>query len=161
MSPARYRQAFTMIELVITLCLIVLIMGIGLPSLTGQSHMRRLQGAFDRFDAFVVNAQQQSVRDGKPYVLAWTSKGAVRLLAATKPLMMTGRRSRPLRRFCRNPAGSTLPWCGVLPWCPSRIHAGRSGRREIANRSRFATSRRRGPGSPLTTRFPGEARSTR
>ena len=71
-----------MIELVITLCLIVLIMGIGLPSLTGQSHMRRLQAAFDRFDAFVVKAQQQSARDGKPYVLSWTSKGAIRLLAA-------------------------------------------------------------------------------
>ena len=82
MSSLRRARAFTLIEMVIALCLIVLIMAVGLPSITGQTRMRKLQTAYDQFDAFVAKAQQQSARDGKPYVLAWTSKGTVRLVAA-------------------------------------------------------------------------------
>ncbi len=82
MFSTRSQQAFTLIEMCIAICLIILLMGLGLPSLTGQTRMRKLQGAFDRFNAFVERAQQQSVRDGKPYVLAWTRKGTVRLVAA-------------------------------------------------------------------------------
>ena len=75
MFALRCRRAFTLIEMVVALCLIVLLMGVGLPSMIGQSRMRKLQGAFDRFDAFVAQAQQQSARDGKPYVLAWIEQG--------------------------------------------------------------------------------------
>ncbi len=82
MSSSRRIRAFTLIEIIIALALILLILSVGLPSMTGQTRMRKLQTAYDRFDAFVAKAQQQSARDGKPYVLAWTSKGTVRLVAA-------------------------------------------------------------------------------
>lgn len=81
-SHRRAPRAFTLIEIVVCMCLVVLLLGLGVPSLTGQSRMSKLQTAYDRFGAFVVRAQQQSARDNKPYVLSWGRKGTVRLLPA-------------------------------------------------------------------------------
>ncbi len=76
------RRGFTLIELCVAICIALLIVGIALPSLTGQLGRQRLQQAYDRFDALVTQAQQRSVGEGKPYVLVWVGEGAVRLYPA-------------------------------------------------------------------------------
>ena len=60
----------------------VLLMGLAVPSLTGQMSRRRLQTSFDQLNDLVSQAREHSMREGKPYLLAWDKEGAVRLFPA-------------------------------------------------------------------------------
>ncbi len=82
MLPSAARRGFTLIEMCVAIFIALLLMAVALPSLTGQSGRARLQGAFDRFDALVGEAQKRSVNEGRAYVLAWSEGGAIRLYPA-------------------------------------------------------------------------------
>ncbi len=73
------RSGFTLLELCVSMFLVMLLIAVALPSLTGELAQRRLQQAFDRFDAFVAQAQTRSMSENQPYVLVWTSAGRVLL----------------------------------------------------------------------------------
>ena len=77
--PSRCRRAFTLLEIVLVMFLLMMLLSVGLPSMRGQLARHKLQGAFDRFDTLVVEAQKRSVTDGEPYILVWQKDGAIRL----------------------------------------------------------------------------------
>ena len=81
MPPTRpdRRCAFTLLEIVLAMCIVMVLLGVGLPSMRGQLARHKLQSAFDRFDTLAVEAQKRSVTDGEPYVLVWQKDGAIRL----------------------------------------------------------------------------------
>ena len=82
---ARRQGAFTLIEVAIAVFLILLILGVAVPSFTGQLANNQLQGTFDRFDALVAEAQKRSVGEHRPYTLVWTRNGIVNLFPADQP----------------------------------------------------------------------------
>ena len=60
----------------------VLLMGLAVPSLTGQMSRRRLQASFDQLGDLASQAREHAMREGRPYLLAWDKAGAVRLFPA-------------------------------------------------------------------------------
>ena len=60
----------------------VLLMGLAVPSLTGQVARRKLQESYDRLNVLVSQAREKSMREGKPYLLAWNKEGTVSLYPA-------------------------------------------------------------------------------
>ena len=60
----------------------VLLMGLAVPSLTGQVARRKLQETYDRLDGMVSQAREKSMREGRPYLLAWNKEGVVSLYPA-------------------------------------------------------------------------------
>ena len=81
MPPPRQdpRRAFTLLEIVLVMCIVMILLAVGVPSMRGQLARHKLQSAFDRFDILAVEAQKRSVTDGEPYVLVWQKDGAIRL----------------------------------------------------------------------------------
>ena len=60
----------------------VLLLGLAVPSLTGQLTRRKLQDSFDRLNGLVSQAREHAMREGKPYLLAWDKEGIVNLYPA-------------------------------------------------------------------------------
>ncbi|MBE7212063.1 MAG: hypothetical protein INR65_13665 [Gluconacetobacter diazotrophicus] len=84
--PRRQRlAAFTLLEITIVIFLILLLLGVAVPSISGQLARRNLQGTFDRFDALAVAAQRRSVAEKRPYTLVWTRDGTVGVYPADMP----------------------------------------------------------------------------
>ena len=81
----RQRRAFTPIEIVIVLFLLVLILGVAVPSFSGQMANHQLQTSFDRFETLVAEAQRHSVAEHRPYALVWARDGSVGLYPADLP----------------------------------------------------------------------------
>ncbi len=82
MNPSSRRRAFTLLEMCIVLFLVVVLMSVAVPSLSGQLGRRRLQGAFDRLELLVAEARERSMNEGKAYRLVWGGDGAVSLYPA-------------------------------------------------------------------------------
>lgn len=80
----RYRspRGFTLLEICVVMGIAVLLMGLAVPSLTGQMSRRRLQESFDRLNTLVSQARELSMKESKPYLLAWDNRGSVRLYPA-------------------------------------------------------------------------------
>ena len=89
MSPAvdlpRQQRAFTLLEITIVVCLILLLLGIGIPSISGQLSRQRLQRTLDNFDALAMTAQKRSVAEKRPYTLVWTREGVIQVYPADLP----------------------------------------------------------------------------
>ena len=83
--PPRRQRAFTLIEIIIVVFLIVLMLGVAVPSFSGQMANHHLQKSFDRFDALVTEAQKRSVAERRPYALVWARDGSVGLYPADLP----------------------------------------------------------------------------
>lgn len=64
------------------MAIVVLVMGVAVPSLTGQMQRRKLQDSFDRLGELISQARVHSVREAKPYLLAWDKAGKVSLFPA-------------------------------------------------------------------------------
>ena len=84
-SLPRRQRAFTLIELSIVVFIIVLLLGVAVPSFSGQMASHQLQKTFDRFDALVAAAQQHSVAEHRAYTLVWARDGSVGLYPADLP----------------------------------------------------------------------------
>ncbi len=78
----RRQRAFTLLEITIVVFLILLLLAVGMPSLSGQLSRQRLQGTFDRFDALAATARKRSVAESRAYTLVWTRDGSVQLYPA-------------------------------------------------------------------------------
>ncbi len=81
----RRQRAFTLLEITIVIFLILLLLGIAMPSMSGQLSRQRLQGTFDRFDTLALTAQKRSVAEKRPYTLVWTRDGTVQVYPANLP----------------------------------------------------------------------------
>ncbi len=68
--PRSRRRAFTLIEVILVLAIIVIIVAIAYPSLEGAYCQARLTAGADGFKAALLHARAQAVEDGIPYRVA-------------------------------------------------------------------------------------------
>lgn len=73
-------------EICVSILIVLLIMGIAVPSLSGVLAERRLRASYDEFSALAADAQRRSVVERKTYLLAWDRDGRVRLLPEGLPV---------------------------------------------------------------------------
>lgn len=82
MTRLRPPRGFTLLEICVVMALAVLLMGLAVPSLTGQAKRQRLQASFDQLEALAARARQAAMTEGKPFLLAWDQDGNVGLYPA-------------------------------------------------------------------------------
>ena len=68
------RSGFTLIEIVIAIFILLLILGLAVPSLTGVLADKRLHGSLDRFNTLVRTAHERSLAERRPYLIVWTDR---------------------------------------------------------------------------------------
>jgi len=71
-------RAFTLIEIALSIFILMLLLMLAVPSLTGVFASRRLKQSLDGFNNLVHQAQERSVAERRPYLIVW-SKGGVLL----------------------------------------------------------------------------------
>jgi Tfp pilus assembly protein FimT len=71
-------RAFTLIEIALSIFILMLLLMLAVPSLSGVIASRRLKQSLDGFNTLVRQAQQRSVMERRPYLIVW-SKGHVLL----------------------------------------------------------------------------------
>ena len=71
--PVRKARAFTLIEIVISVFILMLLIMLAVPSLTGVMADRRLRHSLDSFNSLVYQAQERSLGEHRPYLLVWTT----------------------------------------------------------------------------------------
>jgi prepilin-type N-terminal cleavage/methylation domain-containing protein len=69
------KRGFTLLELAIAVVLLVLLMMLAVPSMSGVLADRRLRKSLDSFNAIVREAQQRSMAERRPYLIVWMDKG--------------------------------------------------------------------------------------
>jgi type II secretory pathway pseudopilin PulG len=67
----RNRQAFTLVEIAISVFIILLMIMIAVPSMSGVMADRRLRRSMDDLNKLVREAQERSVLERRTYVIAW------------------------------------------------------------------------------------------
>lgn len=65
------RAGFTLIEIAIAVFIMLLMLALAVPSLTGVMANRRLQHSLDQMNALVRLAQEKSMAERRPYLIAW------------------------------------------------------------------------------------------
>jgi prepilin-type N-terminal cleavage/methylation domain-containing protein len=65
------RQAFTLIELAIAVFILLLILMIGMPSISGVLADKRLRRSLNELNQLVREAQNRSVTERRPYLIVW------------------------------------------------------------------------------------------
>ncbi len=64
-------RGFTLIEIALSIFILMLLLMLAVPSLTGVSASRRLKQSLDGFNNLVRLAQQRSVTERRPYLIVW------------------------------------------------------------------------------------------
>jgi type II secretory pathway pseudopilin PulG len=70
----RNSRAFTLVEIVISVFIMMLLLMLAVPSVTGVLADRRLRRTLDSFNNLVYEAQQRSVAEHRPYLIVWNEK---------------------------------------------------------------------------------------
>jgi type II secretory pathway pseudopilin PulG len=65
-------RAFTLIEIALSIFILLLILLLAVPSLSGVIANRRLKQSLDGFNQLVHQAQERSVTERRPYLLVWS-----------------------------------------------------------------------------------------
>lgn len=65
------RSGFTLIEIAISVAILLMLLLLAVPSLNGVLADRRLRHSLDEFNRLVQQAQERSVTEHRPYILAW------------------------------------------------------------------------------------------
>ena len=73
----RPRGAFTLIEIVITVFILMLVLLLAVPSLNGVLADKRLRRSLDSFNNLVRQAQERSVAERRAYLIVWREKEVV------------------------------------------------------------------------------------
>jgi type II secretion system protein H len=76
------RQGFTLVEIVIVIFILLLILGVAIPSLSGVFADKRLHHSLDRFNELVREAHERALADRRAYLIAWSDHD-IRLQPAT------------------------------------------------------------------------------
>ena len=88
-------QAFTLIEIALSIFILLLILLLAVPSLSGVIANRRLKQSLDGFNQIVRQAQERSVTERRAYLLVW-GKGGVLL---RPELFAEGEEEKPTALF--------------------------------------------------------------
>ena len=64
-------RAFTLIEIALSIFILLLILLLAVPSLSGVIANRRLKQSLDSFNQLVRQAQERSVAERRPYLIVW------------------------------------------------------------------------------------------
>src|SRR5260370_16776555 len=70
-------RAFTLIEIVITVFILMLVLLLAVPSLNGVLADKRLRRSLEGFNNLVRQAQERSVAERRAYLIVWREKKAV------------------------------------------------------------------------------------
>jgi prepilin-type N-terminal cleavage/methylation domain-containing protein len=70
-SPVRKKQGFTLIEIAISIVILLVILGLGVPSINGVLADRRLRRSLDEMNKFVRTAQERSMTERRAYLISW------------------------------------------------------------------------------------------
>jgi type II secretory pathway pseudopilin PulG len=68
-------QAFTLIEIVFAIAILMLVLLLAVPSLTGVLADKRLRRSLDSFNDLVHQAQERSLVEHRNYLIVWNNKG--------------------------------------------------------------------------------------
>jgi prepilin-type N-terminal cleavage/methylation domain-containing protein len=69
------RDGFTLLEICMVVAIIVMVMLIAVPSVSGLFAEQRLRRTFESFNTLVRKAQARSVDERRTYMLAWRKEG--------------------------------------------------------------------------------------
>ncbi len=75
--PVQRLRAFTLIEIVLAVFILMLLLMLAVPSLSGVLANRRLKGSLDGFNNLVRQAQERSVTERRPYLIVWGKKNVM------------------------------------------------------------------------------------
>lgn len=64
-------RAFTLIEIALSIFILLLLLVLAVPSLSGVIANRRLKQSLDSFNQIVRQAQEHSVTERRPYLIVW------------------------------------------------------------------------------------------
>jgi type II secretory pathway pseudopilin PulG len=67
----RHCRAFTLIEIAISVFILLLLMLLAVPSLSGVLADRRLHRSYDEFNILTQRAQELSMKERRPYLIVW------------------------------------------------------------------------------------------
>jgi type II secretory pathway pseudopilin PulG len=70
-------RAFTLIEIALSIFILLLILLLAVPSLSGVIANRRLKQSLDGFNQLVRQAQERSVTERRAYLIAWGKNSVV------------------------------------------------------------------------------------
>jgi len=73
----RPNRAFTLIEIVLAVFILMLLLSLAVPSLHGVLADRRLRRSLDSFNDLVRQAEELSVKEQRSYVMVWAEKKVV------------------------------------------------------------------------------------
>jgi len=72
--PMRRRNGFTLIEMVIAIAIVLVVLAVSVPSLTGVLADRRLRRSLDGLNNLVRQAHERSVTERRSYLIVWRDK---------------------------------------------------------------------------------------
>ena len=104
-------RAFTLIEIALSIFILLLILLLAVPSLSGVISNRRLKQSLDGFNQLVRQAQERSVTERRAYLIVW-GKSSVLL----RPEVPTKDEEEKATSVFRLPKGS---WLRV--WLPAAL----------------------------------------
>jgi type II secretory pathway pseudopilin PulG len=70
-------RAFTLIEIVLAVFILMMVLALAVPSLTGVIANKRLKGSLDGFNNLVRSAQERSVMERRPYLIVWSKNNVM------------------------------------------------------------------------------------
>lgn len=70
-------RGFTLVEIVLAVVIMMLLLLLAVPSLTGVLADRELKRSLDGFNNLVRQAQERSVAERRPYLIAWGKNNVV------------------------------------------------------------------------------------
>lgn len=70
-------RGFTLLEIMISICILLVILGLAVPSLTGVIADKRLRRSLNEFNDLVHQAQERSVAEHRAYLLVWGERDVV------------------------------------------------------------------------------------
>jgi prepilin-type N-terminal cleavage/methylation domain-containing protein len=70
-------RGFTLLEMMISICILLIILGLAVPSLTGVIADKRLRHSLNEFNDMVRKAQERSVAEHRAYLIVWNDQNVV------------------------------------------------------------------------------------
>ena len=71
----RRSQGFTLVEIIVAVSILLVVLLMAIPSLSGVIADRKLRASLDEFNKLVRKAQEHSVNEHRPYLIVWGNKG--------------------------------------------------------------------------------------
>jgi type II secretory pathway pseudopilin PulG len=70
-------RAFTLVEIALSIFILMLLLMLAVPSMTGVIASRRLKQSLDGFNNLVSQAHERSVTERRPYIIVWAKNSVL------------------------------------------------------------------------------------